>query len=360
MTTTPRLWKSQTQVNTTDADSQFDGQIAGLSDGGYVVVWTDRTLTLDDGAIFGQRYNSAGNKVGGEVPLTLSLPNANLPTGSRFAPAVTVLPNGAIAVAFVNQPDSNLNEAVYVRIFDPSLNLIRKISSTLHRTLPRTPSPPSLRSSAVTTSSPIPPATAAAPVSSAFKSASSGRRAPRSISTTPAPARRQISPSLRRCPMDASWPSMRRLAAILITISSLVSSAPRARWWLRQATSTFPEGPAVGVKHVPTWPHCEMAALSSCGRTRMTRMNRATRRLNSGIDPVQRRHRRYLQHLGQDHPGRCTLRERRRPARWRLPRHVGRPRRKSHPRPAVRCARSQDRQRVHGNRRQPCHIPVGR
>ena len=131
MTTTPRLWKSQTQVNTTDADSQFDGQIAGLSDGGYVVVWTDRTLTLDDGAIFGQRYDSAGNKVGGEVPLTLSLPNANLPTGSRFAPAVTVLPNGAIAVAFVDQPDSNLNEAVYVRIFDPSLNLIRQDSIDL-------------------------------------------------------------------------------------------------------------------------------------------------------------------------------------------------------------------------------------
>jgi hypothetical protein len=61
MTTTPRLSKSLTQVNTTVAAAQEECQI--------VVVWTDDSLTYnpDGSAIVGQRYDSLGNKVGGEV-----------------------------------------------------------------------------------------------------------------------------------------------------------------------------------------------------------------------------------------------------------------------------------------------------
>ena len=80
MTTTPQLVKSLTQVNTADTPvafggtaTQSDGQIAPLLDGGYVVVWTDysRTHNPNGSAIVGQRYDSAGNKVGGEVKLSL-------------------------------------------------------------------------------------------------------------------------------------------------------------------------------------------------------------------------------------------------------------------------------------------------
>ncbi len=79
MTATPRLVKSLTQVNTADAavglgglPVQADGQIAGLPDGGYVVVWTDssRTHNPNGSAIVGQRYDSLGNKVGGEVNIS--------------------------------------------------------------------------------------------------------------------------------------------------------------------------------------------------------------------------------------------------------------------------------------------------
>jgi hypothetical protein len=39
--TTRGRWKSQTQVNTTDGGAdEFDGQVAALQDGGYIVVWT--------------------------------------------------------------------------------------------------------------------------------------------------------------------------------------------------------------------------------------------------------------------------------------------------------------------------------
>jgi hypothetical protein len=51
MTTTPRLVKPFTQVNTTDGGvPQFDGQIAALQDGGYVVFWTDRSHTYSAAA----------------------------------------------------------------------------------------------------------------------------------------------------------------------------------------------------------------------------------------------------------------------------------------------------------------------
>jgi FG-GAP-like repeat len=126
MTTTPRLWKSLTQVNTSDAPvvaggtaSQVDGQIAPLQDGGYVVVWEDASRTYNPGgfAIVGQRYDAAGNKVGGEVQIS------QFNDGDQRSPAVTVLANGNIAVAFVDVFGFNGN--IYVRIFDPALNLVR-------------------------------------------------------------------------------------------------------------------------------------------------------------------------------------------------------------------------------------------
>jgi FG-GAP-like repeat len=129
MTTTPVLSKSWTQVNTTDAadpdnggnSAQVDGQIARLPDGGYVVVWTDFSrqdlINPNGSAIIGQRYDSLGNKVGGEVKIS------RFASGDDFSPAVTLLDNGNIAVAFADQFGGD--DDIYVRIFDSSLNLVR-------------------------------------------------------------------------------------------------------------------------------------------------------------------------------------------------------------------------------------------
>jgi hypothetical protein len=127
MTTTPRLWKSSTQVNTSDApvapggfDGQFDPHIARLPDGGYVVVWTDQsgTYNANGAAVVGQRYDSTGNKVGGEVYISQSV------SEEQFSPAVTVLPNGSIAVAFVDRFEGvpGVDDNIVVRIFDTELN----------------------------------------------------------------------------------------------------------------------------------------------------------------------------------------------------------------------------------------------
>jgi hypothetical protein len=120
MTTTPSLWKSQTQVNTSDGGVfQGDGQITSLQDGGYVVVWEDASLTYNPlgDAIVGQRYDSAGNKVGGEVKLSQFV------AGEQITPAVTALSNGNMAVAFIDHSSGDYD--TYVRIFDSALNLVR-------------------------------------------------------------------------------------------------------------------------------------------------------------------------------------------------------------------------------------------
>jgi len=103
MAFTPILWKSQTQVNASDSGVQNDGQIAATHDGGYVVVWQSINF------IIGQRYDSAGNKLNTEVIASFNF-------GEQTTPAVTVLANGNIAVAFVNVPDPD----VYVQIFAPT------------------------------------------------------------------------------------------------------------------------------------------------------------------------------------------------------------------------------------------------
>jgi hypothetical protein len=132
MTTTPKLWKSLTQVNATDGGTeQIDGQIAGLQDGGYFVVWTDSNSHAHSAfaAIMGQRYDATGNKVGGEVHVSTGFVGPGFPA-SVSSPAATVLPNGNIAVAFeyiVEESGGGLinDRNIYVRIFDPALNILR-------------------------------------------------------------------------------------------------------------------------------------------------------------------------------------------------------------------------------------------
>jgi hypothetical protein len=126
MTTTPRLWNSLTQVNTTDdGHTQFQGEITAREDGGYIVVWTDTSETFNSlgEAIVGQRYDAAGNKVGGDPAHGGEVNLSLFTTGNQSDPAVTTLANGDIAVAFVDE--FNGNDDIYVRVFDPSLHLIR-------------------------------------------------------------------------------------------------------------------------------------------------------------------------------------------------------------------------------------------
>jgi hypothetical protein len=124
MTTTPHLVKPTTQVNTTDGGTdQLSAAITPLQDGGYVVVWRDDSRTYNPlgEEIVGQRYDAAGNKIGGEAALGGFTLHSN---HDQFSPAAITLANGDVAVAFVDSFDGNGD--IVVRIFDPSLNIVRE------------------------------------------------------------------------------------------------------------------------------------------------------------------------------------------------------------------------------------------
>jgi Ca2+-binding RTX toxin-like protein len=110
------LWKDFTQVNTSDSGTgQGDGQIIGLPDGGYIIVWTDGSGTFATGnTVVGQRYNALGEKVGGEVHIGFSL------NGEESSASVTLLADGTIAAAFVRSTGD-----ILVRHFDTDLEFIR-------------------------------------------------------------------------------------------------------------------------------------------------------------------------------------------------------------------------------------------
>lgn len=121
MATTPLLWKSETQVNTTDSGtSQNLPVVAALGDGGYVVVWSDQSLVHNPNgtAVVAQKYNALGEKVGGEVTISQFFVS-----GSQSDPAVVAMPDGGFAVAFYSLFNSDYD--LYARRFDVNLNLVR-------------------------------------------------------------------------------------------------------------------------------------------------------------------------------------------------------------------------------------------
>ena len=92
MSTTPVLWKAQSQVNTSDAavapggtNVQYDGQVVALTNGGYVVVREDRSRAPP--VIVGQLYDAQGNRVGSETRL-------DGVGGGGHSPSIAALPAG--------------------------------------------------------------------------------------------------------------------------------------------------------------------------------------------------------------------------------------------------------------------------
>jgi hypothetical protein len=108
-------------VNTTLAGEQLTRAIGALPDGGYIVVWITGT------ALFLQRYDNAGDKVGGEVSLPVTVPVFD-PIGIREG-SVAVLSDGSVVVAY--EVDVNVGatagtlqfrQSIYIQRFDAQGN----------------------------------------------------------------------------------------------------------------------------------------------------------------------------------------------------------------------------------------------
>lgn len=87
-------------VNTEVARSQFDPAVTGLAGGGFVITWTDESLTLGDASSTStkaQVYDPAGGKVGAEFLVN------TFPTGAQREPAITALAGGGFVVTWSDE-----------------------------------------------------------------------------------------------------------------------------------------------------------------------------------------------------------------------------------------------------------------
>jgi hypothetical protein len=101
-------------VNATTAGQQVLRSIGATPDGGYTVAWVS-----NDNPLYLQRYDSAGQKLGGETLVSLVAP-ANL-----FITAVSVLADGGVVVAYRAQTSSlepdglvHTKSGIFIQRFD--------------------------------------------------------------------------------------------------------------------------------------------------------------------------------------------------------------------------------------------------
>jgi hypothetical protein len=114
---------SEFRVNTWTADNQQYPSITSLSNGGFVVVWesgcTSTGCTAQDGSyygVYGQRFDSNGNKVGSEFQVN------TWTTAYQWYPSITSLSNGGFVVVWSSNGQDGSGWSVYGQRFDSNGN----------------------------------------------------------------------------------------------------------------------------------------------------------------------------------------------------------------------------------------------
>ena len=96
-------------VNTNPVGAQSQGSVAAVDDGGYVVVWRTEDTTAGDSdtsGISGQRFDGAGNPVGGEFAAVDFLLVFRSVSEGRGMPSwpLEAIPGGVVPSTRVAQP----------------------------------------------------------------------------------------------------------------------------------------------------------------------------------------------------------------------------------------------------------------
>ncbi len=108
---------SETQVNTYTSSDQHDPEMAGLTDGGYVVTWTSEGQDGSVYGIYGQVYDASGLPDGGEFRIN-QYTNNGQGTGT-----VVALPDNKFVATWHSVGQDGDHYGVYARIYDGSTPL---------------------------------------------------------------------------------------------------------------------------------------------------------------------------------------------------------------------------------------------
>ena len=100
------------QVNTQTSDTQYRSNIDSLTDGGYVVVWQSNNQDGSSWGIYGQRFDAEGAAVGSEFLVNTATAN------QQEWPAVAGLPNGGFVVVWQSYDQDGSQWGVYGQRYD--------------------------------------------------------------------------------------------------------------------------------------------------------------------------------------------------------------------------------------------------
>jgi len=98
------------QVNTWTTDSQYAPSVSALSNGGFVVVWQSEWQDGWSDGVYGQRFDAHGNKAGTEFRVNIRTAD------SQSVPAITSLPHGGFAVVWQSEWQDGDGYGVFGRI----------------------------------------------------------------------------------------------------------------------------------------------------------------------------------------------------------------------------------------------------
>ena len=100
------------RVNYYTNDHQYGAQVAVLAGGGYVVSWVSRGQDGSDDGIYAQRYNSVGMPVGVEFQVNSTT------AGTQFQPAIVSLSDGGFVIVWSDQYADGSSWGVFAQRYD--------------------------------------------------------------------------------------------------------------------------------------------------------------------------------------------------------------------------------------------------
>lgn len=99
------------QVNTNTASSQYEPELTGLDDGGFVITWTSY---LQDGSfhgVYGQRYDANGARAGNEFQIN------TYTNDFQSQPSVTSLSDGGFVVSWTSKGQDGSKYGIYSQMY---------------------------------------------------------------------------------------------------------------------------------------------------------------------------------------------------------------------------------------------------
>ncbi|ACN17420.1 conserved hypothetical protein [Desulforapulum autotrophicum HRM2] len=104
---------SETRVNTTTTNYQSLPDVAGLNGGGYVVMWSSYVFN-NSHDVHAQQYNAAGNAVGDETRINTTTENSQTPGG------IIPLSDGGYLITWSSRDQDGDGNGVYFQRYDSS------------------------------------------------------------------------------------------------------------------------------------------------------------------------------------------------------------------------------------------------